>query len=517
VRAAAAAPPASIIPPDSLFYLHYNPAGFSSQSDRANLSALPFLIRAATESSLLSADSRTLADSALAYLAASPYPQTLCLLSCTYSPAVDPEQGAALPARLGNPHLVLAVDIPADRQPEFLAALDPIFNRIESGCPTPRAALDYPGSAAAFSLTPPAPAQSIEWALLPNQVLLAFGQGTLSQWSKSLTAARADQSLVSLLRSPLPPLAESSAPPFLEAFANLDRLRALLPELAADGRLRPILVDWRLDNARNWMLLGRWSGVKTPAGGQYAQFDVCWQRRSEDSAKIAHAQLTQNSWPDILDFPVPAGSCVAVFPISPSAFVDGSLNAYSTSLSDSALPAFLRRTQDWRRTTRAFLPATLDSFESFLVLSNDPPPTLPIPGACSAYLQLKPSANPNRVTGQIQRALELLNPRSRRTQPEPAPRTPKPNEQNPDSPAEPQEGQPASQPRATPRLYPGQVMRDSTSRLSWVVWPDLPAPLGTLACPVWTFAVNRDRAAVLVCSWSPDAAIQIRDRIQSAR
>lgn len=494
------------VPSDCLVYLRYDPAGFTSDQDRANLSLLPLVARLSGRSGAADAQVLSFLDAAAAAATASSHPQTLCIRSLN-------EDEASQSVR--DPRVILTIDADLPGQAALIGALEPVIARLEVGAKRSREEFELSRGVTGQRIE--GADWTVEWlTMATGQVTLGLGRDVLKGWTDHLNA-NTDQGFITRHRAALQPAGER----FLEVWVNLDELRSSLPRMTTSGRLRDVLVAWKLDNARNWLLTGRWTGIESAGGSEHLQLDITWQRRSDEADVVVHRSLTQTAWPPDLKFAPPKGTWIAVFPADVAGLVDGGLAAWASNLPSDESDRFDERVISWRRRMRSLLPGVTDAFEPWVVVTDHPKSELPIPGAATVLLQLKDGLTPARVAGQIERVVESfsgVSPPERR-QPSIRDRSPRPNEESPEPEGEPKDGEGVVPPesQASRELVPGRLFSDSRNRLYWLVWPDLPAPLGTIACPAWGFATVNRETNVLVVSWSPDAVKVSREVLQRRR
>lgn len=263
--------------------------------------------------------------------------------------------------------------------------------------------------------------RTLEWTSQPDAFLVGLGTGALERWisiqqSGNGATARptasgggqsgsprpivADEPLMELHRSIVDLMRPARGATFLEIWLNLERMHTRMPDILAQGRVREQLVAWQLDNARNWMLHGRWSD-------RFLLFDLTWQRRSESRTDVAHRSLTVDRMPAELQFRVPrTGDFLIVAPMDHAGAFTRTVGAYRGLLSGERRAAFDTAYERWSARHRRILPEVLRSFEPWVVVTNVPAPPAPIPGACTVYFELRDPADPRVVARQLDGLLE---------------------------------------------------------------------------------------------------------------
>lgn len=398
-RIAPAAPPH--IPPDAPAFYRFDPSRF----DAKTAAFLPLALRLAEQAGLVNEEFHPIFDAVLAASVAGAVPHTLCLLDLD---AVHDEQ-AKNGFRITALQAVLVLESARGHR-AFLSTLGTILSHYrgegaapaegggeDRGADAPGQELfDLPGGrrAARFRRPQWAAWQTVEWASLSDSFIVGLGQGSLERWAAA-QAAPAPHDRLALHRAA--GARRAAGPPFIEIWIDLDALRKRMPEVLAQGRPRRMLATWQLDNARNWMFHGRWAD-------EFLLADLTWQRRSDPVEMAASRALTLDRWPRELTLPRPEGTYCVVIPIDLAASFDRVLSAWRDTLREDELPAFDARVREYRVRRRATYDALWSAFVPYVVLSNDPPPAVPVPGATTVYFELKDA----RQAAATQRRLESL-------------------------------------------------------------------------------------------------------------
>lgn len=396
-----AAPP--IIPPDAPAFYRFDPSRF----DTKTAAFLPLALRFAEQAGLVNPEFHPIFDAVLAASVAGAVPHTVCLLELD---AVHDEQ-AKNGFRITALQAVLVLESARDHR-AFLSALGTILShyRGEGAAPDEgggeeeggeakapgQELFDLPGGrrAARFRRPQWAAWQTVEWASLPDSFIVGLGRGSLEKWAAA-QGAPAPHDLLTQHRAA--GAKRAAGPPFLEIWIDLDALRRSMPEVLAQGRPQRMLTTWRLDNARNWMFHGRWAN-------EFLVADLTWQRRSDPLDTVASRSLTLDRWPRELTLPRPEGKYCVVIPIDLAASFDRVLGAWRDTLREDELPAFDEQVRQYRLRKRQTYDALWSAFVPCVVLSNDPPPAVPVPGATTVYFELKDA----RQAAATQRRLESL-------------------------------------------------------------------------------------------------------------
>ncbi len=374
VGRAVAAPPS--IPPDAVAFYRFD----SSRFDTTTAALLPMALRIAEQVGLVNADFLPLFDGILAASVAGAVPHTLCVLDLDGEYDEQAKNGFRVTAL----QAVLVLESTRDHR-GFLATLGAILSHYQGDAGEDGAAsqvlfdLSDGHRAARFCAPNWAPWQTVEWASLPDSFVVGLGEGSIDRWVKAQTQARANP-LLALHR--LMARGDEGEAAFLELDVNLDRLHDTMPDILAQGRPRRMLTTWQLDNARNWMFHGRWAG-------DFLVADLTWQRRGEPLDAVQKRSLTLDHWPRDLTLPKPDGKYCVVIPIDLAASFARVMSAYRDTLRADKLPDFDARMLDYRRREKQTYDAMWSAFKPYVVLSNDPPPAVPVPGATTVYFELK--------------------------------------------------------------------------------------------------------------------------------
>ncbi len=397
VARAGAAPPA--IPPDAVAFYRFDPSRF----DTKTAAFLPLALKLAEQAGLVNPDFHPIFDGILAASVAGAVPHTMCVLDLD----AEHDEAAKNGFRIIALQTVLVLESTRDHR-GFISTLGTILAHYKGDSPegggeeagetrAPTQELfDLPGGRRAARFRQPqwAAWQTVEWASLPDSFVVGLGHGSLERWVTSQSAV-APHHVLSLHRAT--GAQRAAGPPFLEMWIDLDGLRKQMPEVLAQGRPRRMLTTWRLDNARNWMFHGRWAD-------EFLVADLTWQRRSDPLDTVASRALTLDRWPRELTLPKPEGKYCVVIPIDFAASFDRVLSAYRDTLRAEELAAFDARVREYRARERQTYAALWSAFVPYLVLSNDPPPAVPVPGATTVYFELKDA----RHAAATQRRLESL-------------------------------------------------------------------------------------------------------------
>lgn len=394
-RPAAAAAPS--IPPDAVAFYRFDPSRF----DTTTAAFLPMALNIAEKAGLVNADFHPLFDGILAASIAGAVPHTVCVLDLDGEYDEQAKNGFRVTAL----QAVLVLESTRDHR-GFISRLGTILSHYqgdaggdaESDAGPTQELFDLPNGsrAARFRATTWAPWQTVEWASLPDSFVVGLGPGSIERWVKAQAAAE-DHPVLTLHRATARGRGDEGEASFVEIWMNFDRLHETMPDILAQGRPRRMLTTWQLDNARNWMFHGRWAD-------EFLVADLTWQRRSDSPDTVQKRSLTLDHWPRDLTLPKPDGKYCVVIPIDLAASFDRVMSAYRDTLREDKLPDFDGRMLDYRRREKQTYASMWSAFKPYVVLSNDPPPAVPVPGATTVYFELKDA----RQAVATQRRLEAL-------------------------------------------------------------------------------------------------------------
>ncbi|MFG0328626.1 MAG: hypothetical protein ACF8PN_01900 [Phycisphaerales bacterium] len=386
------------IPADAAFYYRLDPSRFSAAS-AGGINVLPFALQLAERYGVIDADLHPIFDAILGAAIAGARPHTLCVLDADARFDEQARKGF----QLESMRAVLALESSQDHR-AYLQALGTIlahYGEESAGAPQTIFTLPDGRSAARFRAREWAEWQSIEWASLESAFVVGLGAGALSEWinsqNRDLPLANLDDHRRFVERG-----AAMNSDRFVEIWLNLDRLRARMPEIVAEGRVRDTLVAWRLDNARSWMLHGRWED-------RFLLLDVTWQRRSEPAHAVAHRPLTIARWPDEISFDPTAEGYLAVFPSNHAAAFEQAVRGYRALRGEDRRAEVDRRLQIYRRRDRVYNPLW-NAFEPYVILTGDPAPPVPIPGATTVITPLRRGERAKLAANRMDSLIELFFP-----------------------------------------------------------------------------------------------------------
>ena len=420
-----------IVPDDCLAFYRYDPEIF----DAAPSSFLPFIIQTAQNHQIIDSEFMPLFDGINKECIEDGVPFTLCLMN------IDAEYDAAHinGYQIKDIKAVLHLESERDHS-NYLSILNTIlshYNDAEVTVSQEKFALtgQYNGiiNGMRFKAEGWEDWQTIEWVSLSNAgginggFIVGLGRGSVNQWLEiqlreiSSSANHNEQTTIlekhrRMISGQPAVLSDDKnnnnnndrsrgVPSFLEVFLNLDEARRQIPDFMAQGRLRQILVRWKLDNARNWMLHG---GI---TNGKYLALDITWQSRALNRNVVLRRTLTMDSWPGNgdLNMPQPPGGFIAVFSVDFNALMEAALYGYLDTINSASKAAldFQRKIDIYHaRKTKTF-DSIWDSLQPYIILSGNPEPRTTEQRAPILYFELKDD-NKKVAPQLIEKRLEAL-------------------------------------------------------------------------------------------------------------
>ncbi len=249
--------------------------------------------------------------------------------------------------------------------------------------------------------------RTLEWASHEDGFTIALGAGTLWRWL-ALRDADAPNANVEAHRAAVRAAraAEGAAASerLLEYYIDIDRLRDLAPGLFRRGIVADTLNALKLGNSRSFMLHGsRASGMLL--------LDATYDTRREPPGQPRRKRLTLAAYPeDELRLPRPNGSFVLAAEVN-------WVEAYEWVMRVAEAVTDEPHRDDVRADRRRYelrhherLYPLLAAFKPYLVLSDVPAPPLAIPGAATAYFELRDGVQARRLDARFARLFDNFRP-----------------------------------------------------------------------------------------------------------
>lgn len=291
----------------------------------------------------------------------------------------------------------------------------------------------------------------LEWHFDKQGLTLGVGHGALNQHFSHGPAA--ESSDVQAHRAAV----RGDLKPYLDLYANLAALRASAPTLFRTGRTSPLLRLFEVDQAQSLMIHGRW-----------ADSLLAIDLTRSDGQTVTPTALTLDTWPADAGIDKPPGKVHVVAPVQWGKFTRQLLGVATLANEpkdraghDALVRGFLDR-------VGVEPPELMENFRGYLLVSDYPPPWIPVPGAVTLYAVLRDEAD----AAATQRDFQAL-----------------------------------MQPLVLPVGSGLSVAHDAASDVYW-----LDSPLrNVFKAPAWGWAGQR----VFVASFSPQAVLANRARLQT--
>lgn len=375
------------------------------------------VLRAALMSGLIGdADAAELVAGLLAASALGAAPHRVCVLEVATEPMPDGT------ARLSRVQAVLELREAGDHAPlmrTIRAVLVDAPAAEEGGAqqdPGQQRALTLPGGrrGVAYRRSDWPEWMDVSWCSTPGVFYVGFGVGALERW---FTAPREvfvpprwvqHRAAVDGARGP--------SRPIVECYVGIDALRRAWPEPFVAGRAGSILSAWHLINARDAMIhvrVAEQAGAADESagtGGSTAMLtiDVSWSSRSLPPARIDRQSISVGRWPGELDLPRPKGRYVLVIDAQWRRWVEMAVATYRAAHRGWDAIEFQVRHDRWMRAHGEALDRLLGSLDRWVVVADDPPPPLPVPGWASAMVRIRPEVDRRRLMQDLREVFGSL-------------------------------------------------------------------------------------------------------------
>jgi len=190
---------------------------------------------------------------------------------------------------------------------------------------------------------------------------------------------------------------------FFNAYLDLAHLRRSFPEAFVRGRTPRMVRALRLNSIEQVMLHGRFvDSVKSLP--PMLVMDVTARAQGGDG--ISHHPVSIDSWDeDSMPVPAPEGSYILAIPMAWGAFAEAALDIHEATINDHELPKFRRARRTWHEANSETFARVLASFEPWLIISDDPPPMIPVPGLGTYVMPLSNERPPETVTQEMDELL----------------------------------------------------------------------------------------------------------------
>jgi hypothetical protein len=254
--------------------------------------------------------------------------------------------------------------------------------------------------------------REVAWVSLPGRFIVALGRDTLAAW---LDASMTEEGPSSRHHS----IVDRTRPPgrrVFGMFADIDAVRNGFPEAFAFGRVSRILEEFQLSNARQFMMHARL--LATPPGATsppLLALDATWSPRSRPEGEIGLRQLSASIWPSsdlrggTLDMPPPGGTFAVVLREDLNRWISSMIGAYKARLKPWDQLTFNAEQSVWVERYGGALLRVFDAIDDWIVLTDDPPPPVAIPGVMTVYMELKPGTNIQAFMSDFMQVMSSLS------------------------------------------------------------------------------------------------------------
>ena len=254
--------------------------------------------------------------------------------------------------------------------------------------------------------------RSLEWCSHEDGFTVGLGKGTLRRWFEGLDnltaeqAARQGKSTTKIIESHRAAAYnarqnEGKAPQqrLAELFVDIDSLRARMPRLFLAGILPRVLNAFDLGYSRSFML-------HASRADRFILLDATYDTRRDPPGNPRRKRLTLAAYPeDRLQLPEPSGRFLVVAEINwPDAY-DRVMEIAEAVTDDKSLPRFRKKHHSFEKKNHYRMEAVFNAFKPYVVISDVPEPPLAVPGAATAYFELKEGRDIKRVNRSFSRLM----------------------------------------------------------------------------------------------------------------
>jgi hypothetical protein len=389
------------IPPDALAWWRFDPSRFASVEQAPEGRELFIAgLRSLAVSGVAGKSAGRFIEGLLAASEIGDAPHTIALLEMR---AHRPPSGSG--AEFDALRLVLQIETDSGHD-RLLSTIKTILidapqarDAVDGGPPRQHT-LELPGGrhAVAFTRERWGPAQTISWCSLEGAFIIGLGDGALEQWFTS----KPDQPA---LWTPHTVSVQADRPPgetFIEAFIDIAALRARFPDAFVSGRTPRLRSALGFDHADSCMLHGRFiEPVCAPAKTPLIALDLT----ASIADAITRRALTEHTWPDTPGFfAPPPGSYAVVIRARWQQIYALALSLYECSIQSPDLAEHLAARAEWEHQHADELDALFNSFGEWIVLSDVPPPIIPVPGLSTIIAESRGETAP----AELERALSSV-------------------------------------------------------------------------------------------------------------
>lgn len=230
--------------------------------------------------------------------------------------------------------------------------------------------------------------REVAWTSFDDAFVIAFGSDALRAYVEAVAedlADRRDGPWVA--HDEVVDEARPEGPRFFSAFLDLEGLRADFPDGFAIGRPPRVLRVLRLQNAAQWMVQGRFvdddADERTPP---MMAIDSTSLGMQDD--RLGRLEVSAHAWPgEELSLARPGGSYALAIPLEWPAFFELSLEMAKAFTRGAELLKFRQSIARWRERNDGNLGELFEGMRPWLIVSDDPPPVLPVPGLATLFVE----------------------------------------------------------------------------------------------------------------------------------
>ncbi len=245
--------------------------------------------------------------------------------------------------------------------------------------------------------------RTLEWCSHEGGFVVAFGPGTLSKWFEAQAAAKTASEVRAHRAAMRRARAEEgvqASERLLEFYVDIDRLRQVAPTLFQGSIVYDTLNALKLGNSRSFLLHGS-------RADRMLLLDATYDSRRRPPGEPLRRRLTLSSYPEkSLRLPKPDGSFVLVAELDWWESYNWVMDIATAVTEERHRDKFLADRRRYEEQHAARLWPTLSAFKPYLVLSDVPPPPLAIPGAATAYVEVKDNLLTRRLDPRFRRLFE---------------------------------------------------------------------------------------------------------------
>lgn len=394
------------VPADALGWWRFDPRSFPSTQPNAQREVMVGGLRAAVGSGLFG--DRATAMIVEALLAASvvgEVPHTLVLhrVEASRTPPLGDVEIAAL-------SMVLVLHT-SDRHEAYLRTIRAMLveaSRSKQGAlDATQRVVDLPGGASGVAYRESAWGawREVAWTSYDDAFVIALGTDALRTYVEAVLEDAADRRDGAwAAHDAVVDDARPDGPRFFSAFLDLDGLRTGFPDGFVIGRPPRVLRVLRLQNAAQWMVQGRFVDDDDDEGTPPMMAIDSTSRGSRDGG-LDRLEVSAHAWPgDGVSLERPGGSYALAIPLEWPAFFELSLEMAQAFTRGTELLKFRQSVARWRARNDEALGELFEGMRPWLIVSDDPPPVLPVPGLATLFVEW----DETREAGDVEKAFGVV-------------------------------------------------------------------------------------------------------------